>query len=206
MNTTGVSGRCRRTRSASSRPPMPGHHHVGEQDVDRPVEPVEEGEGLGAACRSVHFVPVVAEDADDELAHDVLVLRDEDDPRCRPIVLPSAGSDSADPVLHTGARHPATCVPASAEAGRSAAGRCRWIVGAQPGSALDTDEAPALAHGPIDARETQAGPSPCGFVVKNGSKARAAVSASMPSPMSATETTRSGPARPAAPRRLRRRA
>ena len=46
---------------------------------------------------------------------------------------------------------------------------------------------------PVADREAHPGATPCGLVVKNGSKARQATSGSMPGPLSATSSTASAP-------------
>ncbi len=55
------------------------------------------------------------------------------------------------------------------------------------GQALDAQEPPVLVNDPVHHREPEARPP--GFVVKNGSNARARVAASMPTPVSVTRTS-----------------
>ena len=68
--------------------------------------------------------------------------------------------------------------------------------------------AAALLDDAVDRREAEPVPLPCSFVVKNGSKMRARVSASMPLPVSLTASTTYAPGAtsPASPRVRRRRA
>ena len=136
------------------------HDQIGEQEVDRPVVVLGQPEGCLGAFGGEHGVAVAAQDAGSQHAHGLLVLGDQDR-------LGARRRDELERRLGLGG-------PSASEAGQVdlEARACRF--------AVDPDVAAALLDDPVDGRESEAGPGPIGLVVKNGSKMRAIVSASMP--------------------------
>ena len=137
-----MPGRIAVTAFATSGPLMPGHDDVGDEQVDRLGVPAQQLERRRPVAGLQHGVARRLEDLRDQLAHDRLVL-DEQDRLAR-----RCGG------RRTEARIGGCLECAAATRGSQIAER-----GAHAGRRVDLDRAAALLDDPVDGREPEAGPA-----------------------------------------------
>ena len=147
---------------------MPGIETSVTSTSIRSVASRTELQRTDAVGRRQHLEALALEDARRELAHDLLVV---DDERAR---RRGDGPRRGRPARRTAL-------------GASASGRCTTNVDPFPGSVSSRMKPPLCVTVPYTLARPSPAPSPTAFVVKNGSKTRAFVSSSIPSPVSATE-------------------
>ena len=145
------------------------HDDVGHQQVDRAGGALEQRDGGVAVGGDDHVVARTSQDLGDQRPHVGLVVDDEHGRACR----------SVGEVEHL--------VRARALLDRR--GERDGERGAAAALAVDLDGAAGGAHDVVRGRQAEPGPEARGLVVKKGSKIRAHVGRSMPTPVSVTEST-----------------
>jgi hypothetical protein len=149
------------------------HHNIGEKEMDRTVPPLGEAERVLGILTFQHYVSLAREDVVRQGAKVDVVFDEQDDlgpsPRC--------------PLRDPGRSPPGDPGPGQVDVeGRPA-----------PRLALDRDVPAALVDDAVRGGEAEPRALAAGFVVKNGSKMRDTVAASIPTPVSVIERTSYAP-------------